>query len=122
MCAAAADAEADFALGSVGAGLGATTADFKGGVGSASAAVEDGPAVGALAVVNAAGSAVIGGGPWFWAAAFERDAEYGGRGLPSPFPADALMPRTKGGLRESTTLVVVATDAALTKPQAKRLA
>src|SRR6202049_1692111 len=34
--AAAAAADADFALGSVGAGLGATTANFKGGIGSAS--------------------------------------------------------------------------------------
>ena len=36
--AAASAASADFALGSVGAGLGATTANFKGGLGSASAA------------------------------------------------------------------------------------
>ena len=36
--AAAAAAATDFALGSVGAGLGATTANFKGGIGSASAA------------------------------------------------------------------------------------
>jgi D-aminopeptidase len=120
--AAAADAKTDFALGSVGAGFGATTADLKGGVGSASAEVDDGPSVGALAVVNAAGSAVIGGGPWFWAAPFERDAEFGACGLPSPLPAGALEPRTKMGNRESTTLVAVATDAVLTKPQAKRLA
>jgi D-aminopeptidase len=120
--AAAADAKAEFPLGSVGAGLGATTADLKGGVGSASAELDDGVAVGALAVVNAAGSAVVGGGPWFWAAPFECNAEYGDRGLPSPFPAEALAPRTKRGLGESTTLVVVATDATLTKPQAKRLA
>ena len=38
--------------------------------------------VGALAAVNAAGSAVIGDGPWFWAAPFERDGEFGGRGFP----------------------------------------
>src|SRR5262245_32246558 len=120
--AAAAAADTTFALGSVGAGLGATTVDLKGGVGSASAAAPEGFTVGALAVVNAAGSAVIGGGPWFWAAAFERDAEFGGRGLPVPVPTDALLPRTKSGQRESTTLVVVATDATLTKSQAKRLA
>jgi D-aminopeptidase len=111
-----------FALGSVGAGLGATTADLKGGVGSASAVTPDGFTVGALAAVNAAGSAVIGGGPWFWAGAFERDGEFGGHGLPAKVPADALRVRTKAGQRESTTLVVVATDAALTKSQAKRLA
>jgi L-aminopeptidase/D-esterase-like protein len=42
--------------------------------------------------------------------------------MPTPIPPDALIARTKGGERESTTLVVVATDAALTKPQTKRLA
>jgi L-aminopeptidase/D-esterase-like protein len=119
---AAAGAAVDFALGSTGAGLGATTVDLKGGVGSASATVADGLTVGALAVVNAAGSAVIGGGPWFWAAPFEIRGEFGSRGLPSAMPADALEVRTKGGQRQSTTLVVVATDATLTKPQAKRLA
>jgi D-aminopeptidase len=120
--AAAAAASVGFALGSVGAGLGATTVDLKGGVGSASARTSDGLTVGALAVVNAAGSAVIGGGPWFWAAPFEQEGEFGGRGLPAPLPAQALGFRTKAGRRESTTLCVVATDATLTKAQAKRLA
>ena len=120
--AAAVAAKPDVALGSAGAGLGATTANLQGGVGSASAQTEDGLTVGALAVVNAAGSAVIADGPWFWAAAFERDAEFGGHGLPSAMPPDALKVRTKGGRRESTTLVVVATDATLSKAQAKRLA
>jgi len=111
-----------FALGSVGAGLGATTVDLKGGVGSAAAVTPDGFTVGALAVVNAAGSVVIGGGPWFWAAPFERNGEFGGRGMPTPIPLAALEGHTKGGQRESTTLVAVATDATLTKNQAKRLA
>ena len=120
--AAAAGAGSIFALGSVGAGAGATTVNCKGGIGSASAQSPDGFLVGALAAVNAAGSVIIGSGPWFWAAPFEQNGEYGGRGLPNPFPPQALDPRTKGGTRESTTLVVVATDAILTKAQAKRLA
>jgi L-aminopeptidase/D-esterase-like protein len=115
-------AAADFALGSVGAGLGATTLDLKGGIGSAAATTSTGHTVGALAAVNAAGSAVIGGGPWFWAAPFEDRAEFGGRGLPPAIPPEALRHRTKGSQRESTTLVVVATDAVLTKSQARRLA
>ncbi len=69
--AAACAASGDYALGSVGAGFGATTANFKGGLGSASAKTESGVTVGALAVVNAVGSATIGDGPWFWAAPFE---------------------------------------------------
>ena len=124
--AAACAANGDFALGSVGAGLGATTANFKGGLGSASAQTEGGVTVGALAVVNAVGSATVGDGPWFWAAPFETANEFGGRGLPSAFTADMLRARLKGGpaaaFSENTTLVVVATDAVLTKPQAKRLA
>ena len=120
--AAAATADADFKLGSVGAGAGATTVNCKGGIGSASALTADGHTVGALAAVNAAGSVLVGRGPWFWAAAFERDGEFGGRGLPLVFPDAAFEPLTKGGAGENTTLVVVATDATLTKAQAKRLA
>src|ERR1700749_2896216 len=58
--AAAASASSDFALGSVGAGMGATTANFKGGLGSASAVTSDGAVVAALVVVNAVGSATVG--------------------------------------------------------------
>jgi L-aminopeptidase/D-esterase-like protein len=123
--AAACAAGGDFALGSVGAGLGATTANFKGGLGSASAQT-GGVTVGALAVVNAVGSVTIGDGPWFWAAPFETANEFGGRGLPPTFTPDMLSARLKGGQAaassENTTLVVVVTDAILTKAQAKRLA
>jgi D-aminopeptidase len=118
---AAGAAAQDFALGSAGAGLGATTVNLKGGLGSASAAC-DGHTVGALVAVNAAGSAVVGRGPWFWAAPFERQREAGGRGFPATLPDGALAPVTKGAPRASTTLAVVATDAVLSKAQAKRLA
>ena len=124
--AAAVAAGADFALGSVGAGLGATTANFKGGIGSASAATTGGVRVAALAVVNAVGSVTVGDGPWFWAAPFEAGGELGDRGLPPSFTPDMLRMRIKGGATaasvENTTLAVVVTDAALTKPQARRLA
>ena len=124
--AAAHAADADFALGSVGAGLGATTANLKGGLGSASAQTSGGVMVGALAVINAVGSVTVGDGPWFWAAPFEMGNEFGGRGLPPSFTPDMLKARLKGGpaatSSENTTLVVVVTDAVLTKAQAKRLA
>jgi L-aminopeptidase/D-esterase-like protein len=123
---AAAAASASFALGSVGAGLGALTANLKGGLGSASAETPDGVKVAALAVVNALGTVTVGDGPWFWAAPFEIGGEYGGRGLPPAFTADMLTMRIKGGpaatSAENTTLAVVVTNAVLTKPQAKRLA
>src|SRR5580692_1216834 len=120
--AAAQAAGADFALGSVGAGLGATTVNFKGGIGSASAVIDGGFTVAALAAVNAAGSAVVGDGPWFWAAPYEQNGEFGGHGFPATVPARALTARTKGASRQNTTLAVVATDAALSKAQAKHLA
>jgi D-aminopeptidase len=115
-------ATAPFALGSVGAGLGATTVNFKGGIGSASARLAGGITVAALAAVNAAGSAVVDDGPWFWAAPYEQNGEFGGHGFPAVVPARALEPRTKGAPRQNTTLVVVATDALLTKAQARHLA
>src|SRR5271169_5834601 len=95
--AAAAAASTDFALGSAGAGFGATTANLKGGLGSASAMTADGVKVAAIAVVNAVGSVTVGDGPWFWAAPFELGGEFGGRGLPTSFTPDMLRMRLKGG-------------------------
>jgi L-aminopeptidase/D-esterase-like protein len=124
--AAAAAADTNFALGTAGAGFGATTANFKGGIGSASAVTQVGVTVAALAVVNAVGTVTVGDGPWFWAAPFEIDGEFGGRGLPASFTPDMLRARLKGGPGatpvENTTLAVLLTDADLTKTQAKRLA
>lgn len=111
-----------FALGTAGAGYGATTATLKGGLGSASAVSSEGITVGAIVAVNAVGSATIGDGPHFWAAPYERDAEFGGLGFPATLPEAALRPRLKGGVRENTTIALVATDAKLTKAEAKRLA
>jgi L-aminopeptidase/D-esterase-like protein len=120
--AAAANAGVDFKLGTAGAGYGATTVNLKGGLGSASATTRDGATVGAIVAVNAVGSVVISDGPHFWATPFEQDGEFGGLGLPPIPPTDALRMRFKGRPRENTVIALVATDAALTKPQAKRLA
>jgi D-aminopeptidase len=119
--AAASSAGADCALGSVGAGLGANCVNLKGGIGSASATIE-GVTIGALAAVNAAGSVTLGDSRHFWAAAFEQDKEFGGAGLPASIPAEALQPLIKGRAGANTTLVVVATDAILTKAEARRVA
>ena len=115
-------ASSGFDLGSVGAGLGATTVNLKGGIGSASAQTSDGLIVGALAAANAAGSMTIGDGPHFWAAPFEENKEFGGLGWPAAFPPEALAYRSKGAPGANTTLAVVATNAKLTKAQARRLA
>ncbi|MEM1050449.1 MAG: P1 family peptidase [Pseudomonadota bacterium] len=115
----------DFALGSVGAGTGATTANLKGGLGSASLVLDNGVTVGAIVAVNALGRATIGEGPHFWASPFEIGDEFGGRGIASPFPLDAVEVRTKLDALKAganTTIAAVATDAVLTKGEAKRLA
>jgi L-aminopeptidase/D-esterase-like protein len=118
---------APFALGTIGAGTGATTPLVKGGLGSASAMTADGYRVAALTVTNAIGNPLIGPGPHFWSAPFEQDREFGGMGWPpAPLSPDALLPRLKG-LREpvsepGTTIGLVVTDAPLSKAQAKRLA
>ena len=111
-----------FALGSVGGGYGATTANLRGGLGSASVITAGGFTVAALAVVNAVGTVTVGNGPHFWAAPFENGSEFGGFGFPRPMPANALALHTKGRNPPSTTIALVVTDAVLTKAQTKRLA
>jgi L-aminopeptidase/D-esterase-like protein len=114
----------DFALGTVGAGYGATTVGLKGGLGSASARTEQGFVVGALVAVNAIGSAVIGEGPHFWAAPYEQGSEFGGRGWPQTIPPEAHAMRFKRPPppATATSIGLVATDARLTNAECKRLA
>lgn len=112
-------------LGNAGAGLGATAGPLKGGLGSASFALENGAIVGAVAAVNAAGSAVMPGSDRFWAWPFEQGGEFGGKGPPDDLPGglsydfDNPQPVQPGA---NTTLAVIATDATLTKAQAQRVA
>jgi L-aminopeptidase/D-esterase-like protein len=120
--AAAAKAGASFALGTAGAGFGATTVDLKGGLGSASAITRNGHTVGALVAVNACGSVNVGSGPHFWAAPFEVDGEFGGLGFPASVPAAALTQAAKGLPGQNTTIAIVATDAALSKAQTMEFA
>ena len=115
----------DFALGTAGAGAGATTANLKGGLGSASLVLGNGVTVGALVAANPVGSVTVPGSRKFWAAAFEIGDEFGRAGLPDEAPAieatflgkhNALAPGA------NTTIAVVATDASLTQAQAHRVA
>ncbi|KQS72921.1 peptidase T4 [Rhizobium sp. Leaf371] len=115
----------EMATGSVGAGTGAATATLKGGLGTASTVLASGITVGALAAVNPLGSATIGDTACFWAAPFELEGEFGGLGLPMPMPANATAVRTKLDAvapMANTTIAVIATDVALSKAEAKRLA
>ena len=111
----------DFALGTAGAGTGAMTMDLKGGLGSASVQLEEAPCVGALVAVNALGSPVVQGGPHFWAAPWEMNGEFGGRG-PAPAHDPTREPRPLPGAGEATTIAIIATDATLTQAEATRLA
>jgi D-aminopeptidase len=117
--AALATADANFELGTTGAGTGAMTATLKGGLGSASFNLLNGVTVGALVAVNALGAATVGDGPHFWAAPWEEAAEFGGLGPAVTFPKGPLA--TKAGSR-NTTIAIVATDARLTQSQCTRLA
>jgi D-aminopeptidase len=111
-----------FPLGTTGGGYGTTTANLKGGLGSASTRTPSGFTVGALAVVNAVGAVTVGDGPHFWAAPVEAGTEFGGAGFPARLAPGDLALRMKGGAPPSTTIALVATDAILTKAQAKRIA
>jgi len=110
-----------FEIGSAGAGFGAMTGHLKGGLGSASARLESGFTVGALVAVNALGQATVGATRHFWAAPWELGDEFGGLGpAPSYSASEEPLPMKRQG--EATTIAIVATDAALTKAQAHRLA
>lgn len=112
-------------LGAVGAAFGASTANTPGGFGMAGTTLQAGGTLFAAAAVNAAGSPMVGDTKHFWAAPFEENDEFGGRGLPHPWPQDAKQGRTKSGQRvagANTTLALVVTDVALTAAQAKRIA
>lgn len=123
---AASNANEDFAIGAVGAGLGALTANKRGGLGSASSVLQNEFTIGAMVAVNPMGSVNIGKTKHFWAAPFELGDEFGGLGYPHPMPDDATDLQIKfremqrGGA--NTTIAVIATDAELTKAEAKRLA
>ena len=115
----------DFELGSVGGGCGATTANLKGGLGSASVVLDNGSTVGALVVVNPHGSVVVPGSSRFWAAPFEVDGEFGDCGMPTEFDPLAIPTNQKMEAfqqRSNTTIAIVATDLKLDKSACKRFA
>lgn len=120
-----ANAAEDFALGTAGAGVGATTANLKGGLGSASLVLPNGITVGALVGANPTGSVTVGDRPNFWAAPFEMAGEFGGLGAyagPVGYGETSRTKRTRNMELANTTIAIVATDAVLTKAQLKRLA
>lgn len=117
--AAAQAASTEFALGTVGGGVGARAGVLKGGVGTASVTLDCGVTVGALVVLNAAGDVVdpATGLPWMT----RLTAQFG---LTAP-PADQLAAYADLHTELSplnTTIAVVATDAALSPAGCRRVA
>ncbi|MFI2783424.1 P1 family peptidase [Streptomyces sp. ALB3] len=148
--AAASGPGAQVAQGTVGAGTGAVAGQLKGGVGTASVRLARGVTVAALAVVNAAGSVVdprtgvlygeygaaeppTHPAPPVHEAARRRLAEIrgaapagGAEGDDGPATGNRAQEARPGGHRGggvfNTTIAVVATDAALSRAQAQKLA
>ena len=119
------NAGGEFALGTAGAGAGATAANLKGGLGSASLDLAGAVTVGALVAANPVGSVTVPGSRAFWAAPFELGDELGGAGLPERAPAAEATFVGKHNLLApgaNTTIAIVATNASLTQAQAQRVA
>ena len=120
---AAENAKSEVPLGRVGAAFGASTANTPGGFGMASATFSGGHIL-CMVALNAVGSPLIGDTAHYWAAPFEENNEFGGMGLPEPWPEDAKVGRTKSGqlvAGANTTLAIIVTDLALSPSQAKRV-
>ncbi len=115
-CRAATNAPVD--MGTKGAGTGAMSGGIKGGLGTASLVLDSGVTVAALIAVNSLGSVINPATGRPWEIGLEIDGEFGAQGqravkLPEmPAPQEA----------RNTTIGIVATDATLTKAQAKKIA
>ena len=111
-------------LGTVGAGYGAMAGGLKGGIGTASWVSRDGYTIGAIVATNSLGSVTLPREKHFWAAPFEQGREFGGLGVspshiaPEDWSGTKLDPKP----RANTTLACIATDAALTQDELKRIA
>jgi L-aminopeptidase/D-esterase-like protein len=112
------------ALGNHGAGAGARARSLKGGIGTASVRLEDGTTVGALVIVNAAGSTVDTEGR-LYGARFGLGDEFTHLRTPTEqpplvVPGRNLIPGPSSGM--NTVIAVLATDVPLDKAATKRMA
>lgn len=115
----------EFELGNAGAGLGAVAGGLKGGLGSASFVYSDGGpeiSIGAIAAVNSMGSLTMPGSATMWAFPYEQNNELGNQFPSEKNDGSNLDYEFELPVGKNTTLVTVATDAKLTKPQARRVA
>ncbi len=118
-------ADIEVSEGTIGAGTGARVGGLKGGIGSASTRLDDGTTVGALVVVNAVGSALDLDTGELYAARHCRSGDLPDLRLPDPAELQAARDRAAGEPEPhpplATTLAVIATDAALTKAQCRKV-
>ena len=112
-------------IGRHGAGYGASAGTLPGAVGSASWRGEDGVTVAAFVAVNCFGSVTMPGqDDVYWAWPFEVGDEFGGRRPDVSRLADLEdwgAAKLNPGVRTQTTLAVVATDAALSRDETRRM-
>ncbi|GAB3442719.1 P1 family peptidase [Phycicoccus ginsengisoli] len=115
-------------LGCVGAGTGAKVGGLKGGVGSASAVLEDGTTVAALVAVNALGDAVDPATGEPYATRLGLGDEFAALAPPDPTDVEAARGRAAAAYADrpirpgtATTIGVIATDATLTKGQCQKV-
>ena len=115
-------------LGCVGAGTGARLGGLKGGIGSASAVLDDGTTVAALVAVNALGDAVDPATGELYAARWVLADEFTDLVAPGPQDVEAARDRAVTAYADrpirpgtATTIGVIATDATLTKAQCQKV-
>ena len=114
--------EGPVALGNHGAGAGARARSLKGGVGSASVRLDDGTTVGALVIVNAAGSTVDADGN-LYGARYGLGDEFTHLRTPTEPPPPAAPGRNLiPGPPMNTVIAVLATDVPLDKAATRRMA
>jgi L-aminopeptidase/D-esterase-like protein len=105
-------------MGCVGAGTGAVCGSIKGGLGAASWITDYGITVAAMVAVNALGSIVDPETGQLWESRLEIGREFGDQGKRKV----RVPPAVEQAPVKNTTIGVVATDAILTRSQARKLA
>jgi len=104
--------------GCVGAGTGAVSGGIKGGLGTASRVLPSGVTVAALVAVNSLGSVIDAATGRPWEIRLEIESEFGDPGK----RVKRLPPKPDGSPGTNTTIGIVATDAGLSKAQARKIA
>ena len=115
-------AAADFVQGTVGAGTGGRAGGLKGGIGSASVVLDNGVTVAALVALNSGGNIVDPRTGELYGRRYGLDGEFDQLSLPSAQDVALARQWLNGTRARNTVLMVVATDAALTKSESCRIA